>query len=151
MAKILVIDDDPAIIEILLGCLTADGHTVLAATDAYTGLAAAIREKPDLITLDFHMPMSDGGKAHERLRGNLNTARIPVIFVTGAEPDKLPPFARGDSGARFLPKPIDMERLRAFVAEILGVSYSPRPPAAAPADPPLDGGALGGDILDLDL
>ncbi|MBI3564129.1 MAG: response regulator [Elusimicrobia bacterium] len=161
MAKILIIDDDAAMVQIILGCLAEDGHTVLAATDAYTGMNMALRERPDLITLDFQMPAGDGGKVHERLRGNTNTARIPIIFVTGVEQAQLPPFARGDVSSRYLSKPIDMERLRAFVSELTGAPAPAPGPAkaerpktsapAAPEEPRIDGGALGGDILDLDL
>ncbi|HEX4047123.1 MAG TPA: response regulator [Elusimicrobiota bacterium] len=153
MAKILVIDDDPMIVDIILDCLIEAGHVVSSATDAYTGMNLAMRERPDLITLDFEMPAGDGGRVHERLRGNLNTARIPIVFVTGVEASKLPPFARGDAATRFVPKPIILDDLRAAVAELLGqpppVKKEPEKPARA--ETRLDGGALGGDILDLDL
>lgn len=151
MKKILIIDDDPAIVQILMDCLAEDGYAVLVASDAYTGMDAALREHPDLITLDFQMPAGDGGRVHERLRGNVNTAKIPIIFVTGVELTTLPPFARGDNTTRFIPKPIDMGLLRTVVAELLGVPLEK--PAAPPAPPehPLDGGALGGDILKIDL
>jgi CheY-like chemotaxis protein len=161
VAKILVIDDDEAIVDLLRLRLGESGHQVVAAMDAYSAAAAAAREKPDLITLDFQMPAGDGAKALERLRGNVFTEKIPIIFVSGMAPHELEAAIPKDPRVRILQKPIEIPRLQALIAELLGVPRPavPPPPAAPPSAPAakkpkgddLSGGALGGDILDLDV
>ncbi|MDE2489332.1 MAG: response regulator [Elusimicrobia bacterium] len=157
MAKILVIDDDAAIVDLLRLRLAESGHQVVAAMDAYSAAAAAAREKPDLITLDFQMPAGDGAKTLERLRGNVFTEKTPIIFVSGMAPHDLEAAIPKDPKVRVLPKPIDVAKLQSLIAELLGAPPpAAPPPAPAPAPKPpktedLSGGALGGDILDLDV
>jgi two-component system alkaline phosphatase synthesis response regulator PhoP len=155
VARILVIDDDPAIVDLLRMRLEELGHTVYQALDATGGMMIAAREKPDLITLDFKMPAGDGAQVLQRLRGNTFTAKTKVIFVTGMSEYDLEHAIPADSGTRFIQKPIDPEELKRKLAELLG---EPAPPAPAPPPPPaekkpvaLDGGAFGGDILNVKL
>jgi CheY-like chemotaxis protein len=157
MAKILVIDDDAAIVDLLKMRLEDLGHKVSVAMDATGGMMLAAREKPDLITLDFQMPAGDGAKVYERLRGNSFTAKVKIIFVSGMNELDLEKSIPMDAGVRFLQKPIDMEALKRKLDELLGTpgGASPAPAAAPPPaaakPPPLDGGAFGGDVLDIDL
>jgi len=156
MAKILVIDDDQAIVDLLRLRLSEAGHEVFAAMDATGGVMMAARVKPDLITLDYQMPAGDGGTTHLRLRGNTFTMTTPIVFITGRSPEELSPGLRADPHARFVQKPIDMEALKKLIAQLLGAppppsAPPPAPPSVGPAEPKLDGGALGGDILDLNL
>jgi CheY-like chemotaxis protein len=162
MAKILVIDDDSMIIDLLKLRLGELGHQVSVAMDAYGAAGAAAREKPDLITLDFQMPAGDGVTAYSRLRGNTFTAKTPVIFVTGTNPGDILARIPNDPLVKVLQKPIDMDELCKLIALLLAPAApapsAPRAAAPAPAaakpppkKPGLDGGAFGGDILDLDL
>jgi CheY-like chemotaxis protein len=116
----------------------------------------AAREKPDLITLDFKMPAGDGGEVLKRLRANTFTAKTKIVFVTGMNEYDLDHSVPVDPDVRYIQKPIDVERLRLTVSELLGAAEpaeTPRPEAPpAPKKPiPLDGGAFGGDILDSKL
>lgn len=127
--------------------------------DASGGMMVAARDKPDLITLDFQMPAGDGAKVYQRLRTNSITAMTKIIFVTGRSEDELLSAIPGDPGVRFLQKPIDMDRLKKHLIDLLGlVPQAPAPAGPPPPPPPppkeevpLDGGAFGGDILDLKL
>jgi CheY-like chemotaxis protein len=153
MARILVIDDDEAIVDLLRMRLEELGHSVCSAMDASGGMMLAAREKPDLITLDFQMPAGDGAKLYQRLRANSFTAKTKIIFVTGRSEDELASSIPADPGVRFLQKPIDMDALKRHVCELLGL---PMPAAPAPSAPverkvALDGGAFGGDILNIKL
>lgn len=156
MARILVIDDDAAIVDLLKMRLEELGHQVSTAMDASGGMMVAARDKPDLITLDFQMPAGDGAKLYQRLRTNAFTAQTKIIFVSGRSEDELAATLPPDSNVRFLQKPIDMVVLQRHVAELLNVQIPP-PPGPPPPPPkqkidvPLDGGALGGDILNLKL
>ena len=130
MAKILVIDDDPAIVDLLRFRLEELGHQVCVAMDAAGGLMQAAREKPDLITLDFKMPAGDGAKLYARLRVNNITAKMKVIFISGMSEADLERSIPKGPDIRFLPKPIDMDLLRRQVAELLGGPVPPAPPPA---------------------
>jgi two-component system alkaline phosphatase synthesis response regulator PhoP len=157
VARILVIDDDPAIVDLLRMRLEELGHQVFQAMDATSGMMIAAREKPDLITLDFRMPAGDGGQLLQRLRANTFTAKTKIIFVTGMSEYDLEHAVPDDPSVRYLQKPIDLEILKRMIAELLDGSAraaaapAPAPPLAERKPVALDGGAFGGDILDMKL
>jgi DNA-binding response OmpR family regulator len=152
VARILVIDDDPAIVDLLRMRLEDLGHQVFQALDATGGMMIAAREKPDLITLDFKMPAGNGADLLKRLRGNTFTAKAKILFVTGMSEYDLEHAVPQDPATRFLQKPVDIDALKRLVAELLGEpAPAAAPPPAAKKPAALDGGALGGDILDLKL
>lgn len=156
MARILVIDDDPAIVDLLRMRFEELGHSVFQALDASGGMMIAAREKPDLITLDFRMPAGDGGQLLQRLRANTFTAKTKIIFVTGMSEYDLEHAVPNDPAVRYLQKPIDVAALKRILTELLdGAAPAAAPPDAPPlADRkpvPLDGGAFGGDILNMKL
>jgi DNA-binding response OmpR family regulator len=153
VAKILVIDDDEAIVDLLRMRLEEMGHEVCSAMDASGGMMLAGREKPDLITLDFQMPAGDGAQLYQRLRTNSFTAKTKIIFVSGRSEDDIASSVPSDPGVRFLQKPIDMGALKRHVCELLGITPAVEipPPPVEKKIVPLDGGAFGGDILDLKL
>jgi two-component system cell cycle response regulator DivK len=82
MAKILVIEDNPANMTLATFLLESAGHTVLSATDAETGLTLARDEHPNLILLDIQLPGMDGLEATALLKRDDATRVIPVIALT---------------------------------------------------------------------
>jgi len=86
MAKILIIDDDPMIVDLLRTRLTEAGHQIAVAMDAYGAGGAAAREKPDLITLDFQMPAGDGATAYSRLRVGRAELIKAIRRLRGSQP-----------------------------------------------------------------
>jgi DNA-binding response OmpR family regulator len=82
MKKILIVDDDPDIIELTKKGLEASGYKVTAACDGVEGLKKAIEEKPDLILLDIIMPKKDGFAMLKDLKENKATSDIPVIMLS---------------------------------------------------------------------
>jgi len=78
-AKILVIDDDPTLSELVSYILKAEGYTTVSANDGMAGLAKFAAEKPDLVLLDVTMPKMDGFEVCERIRQNADT---PIIMLT---------------------------------------------------------------------
>lgn len=142
MAKILIIDDEASVVELLKIHLTESGHQVVVAMDGMSGPMVASREKPDLIILDFNMPAADGAKVHERLRGSSFTAAAPIVFVTATPLAAIIPQVRHAPNTRFLLKPIDFSLLTRTIAEMLGstMRYDPDDPD----------GSTGGTIYDLD-
>lgn len=82
MAKILIIEDNPANMTLAVFLLQSVGHTVLTATDAETGLSLARDEQPNLILMDVQLPGMDGLEATMLLKGLDATRAIPVIALT---------------------------------------------------------------------
>ena len=82
MAKVLVIEDNPANMTLAVFLLQSAGHSVLSATDAEAGLRLARDEQPALILMDIQLPGMDGLAATAVLKGDEATAAIPVIALT---------------------------------------------------------------------
>lgn len=80
--KILLVDDEPEIVEICRDYLKASGYDVVTAKDGAQGLSSARREKPDLVVMDVMMPEMDGYATYQSLREDPATCHIPVILLT---------------------------------------------------------------------
>ena len=83
MARILIIDDDPAVSLTLARMLELDGHEVMRAATAQDGLAAAAGETPDAVILDIRMPGMSGLEFLRQLRSDTRLSRLPVGIITG--------------------------------------------------------------------
>ncbi len=84
MAKrVLLVDDEPAVIAPFQMYLERKGYEVVVAYDGKAGLEQARSAKPDAIVLDVCMPEMDGKEVLKRLRADASTANIPVIVLTG--------------------------------------------------------------------
>ena len=97
MPRILVIDDDPAIAELVSVNLEMAGYDVNQAGDGIKGQALAVQLMPDLIMLDLMLPKVDGLTVCQRLRRDRRTAEIPVLMLTalGQTQDKVDGFNAG--------------------------------------------------------
>ena len=82
MAKVLIVEDNPANMTLAVFLLESAGHTVLSATDAEAGLTLARDEQPDLILMDIQLPGMDGLEATALLKRDDATRAIPVIALT---------------------------------------------------------------------
>jgi two-component system, cell cycle response regulator DivK len=82
MARVLIIEDNPANMTLAVFLVQSAGHTVISATDAETGLALARDEHPNLILMDIQLPGMDGLEATALLKGDEATRAIPVIALT---------------------------------------------------------------------
>lgn len=113
--KIFVIDDDPAILELVTSNLELQGYQVESADNAIDGLALIQQNPPNLVILDLMMPNLDGFTACQRLRQNEKTKDIPVLMLTALSrtEDKVTGF---DSGADdYLTKPFELKELCARI------------------------------------
>ena len=116
MARVLVVDDDPALLRALRLGLGAGGHEVISAPDGEGGLAQALRSSPEVIVLDLGLPDIDGLTVCERLRG---WSEVPIIVLsaTGTEDRKV---AALDGGADdYVTKPFGMAELEARIRAVL--------------------------------
>src|SRR3989338_2806471 len=117
--KILVVDDEPEIIEGLTESLSLLGYDVIGARDGKEALRKVQLEKPDLIILDVVMPGMHGADVCAALKANPKTKEIPIIFVTGLRPkeDELRGIEVG--GYPIFAKPFDFDELLATIRELI--------------------------------
>jgi two-component system, OmpR family, response regulator VicR len=117
--RILVIDDEKEIIDILKLRLQAKGYEVLEAYDGASGLDLAKSQKPDLIILDIILPLINGFTVCSLLKGNEIYKSIPVIILTAREEDNDQIFDHEVKPDAFMNKPFDAASLLAKIHELL--------------------------------
>jgi len=82
--RILVVDDEPDVVELIKRILEADNFEVLAAYDGISAVDLAATEKPDLVLLDIMMPMMSGYEVCQQIKANPQTKDIPVACLSSA-------------------------------------------------------------------
>lgn len=119
MSKILVVDDDEAINELIKINLELLGYEVITAFDGVQGFALAKQETPDLVILDVMMPEVDGYTVAKRIRENDSTKNIPILMLTALNmlENKVKGFDIGVDD--YLVKPFEMEELKVRVRALL--------------------------------
>ena len=117
--KILIVEDNPQNMKLILMTLRPYGYNLLEATDGEEALKAVNREKPDLIIMDIQLPKMDGLEVTRRLRQMPAFSHIPIVAVTACA-------MKGDeekimeAGCNtYLPKPINTRELPRVIAEML--------------------------------
>jgi two-component system, cell cycle response regulator len=127
-ARVLLIEDNPASLELMTYLLGAFGHSVATATDGRQGVEAARRDPPDLIVCDVQLPEMDGYEVARWLKSDANLRRVPLVAVTAlamvGDRDRV--LAAGFDG--YVAKPINPET---FVAQ-MEIYLQPGQRAAAP-------------------
>jgi two-component system alkaline phosphatase synthesis response regulator PhoP len=104
--KILIVDDEPDILEFLQYNLRKEGYTVVTANDGKFALNVAEREKPNLIILDIMMPELDGVETCRQLRSKKEFADTPIAFLTARDEDFSQITALDVGGDDYITKPI---------------------------------------------
>ena len=132
-ARILIVEDNPANLDLAKYLLEHAGYAVLLAHDGAEGVAVAMRERPDLVVCDLQMPVMDGFEVLRTLRGETSFGSKPVIAVTAfsMSGDQAAALAAGFDG--YLSKPIEPEK---FVAQI--EAFLAPPLVAQRRPPPVD-------------
>lgn len=120
-ARILVVDDTPANLKLLVDVLEASGYAASGASNGTDALAMIAAAPPDLVLLDIMMPGMSGYEVCERLRANPDTALLPVVLCTSLDPQN--ERVKGiEAGADdFLTKPINRPELMARVKSLLRI------------------------------
>ncbi|GAA1787699.1 response regulator transcription factor [Luedemannella flava] len=116
-ARLLVVEDDPNILELLSASLRFAGFTVTTATNGADAVSVARADKPDLMVLDVMLPDLDGFEVIRRLRDN--GVRTPVVFLTARDgtEDKVRGLTLG--GDDYVTKPFSLEELTARIRAVL--------------------------------
>ena len=119
--RVLVVDDDPSIRELLARYLAREGFTVFEAENGQKGIELAENEKPDVIILDVMMPGTDGWSVLEHLKSHASLSSIPVIMLTMVD-DRSRGYALG--AMHFLNKPVNWSSLYQVINDTLGKRHS---------------------------
>src|ERR1700675_4479998 len=116
--RVLLVDDDPEIVESVRSALEASGYEVLVARDGNQGLSMAEREDPDLVILDMMMPKRSGFLVLEKLR---RTRPVPlrVIMITANEGSRHKAYAEMLGVDDYIRQPFRMDRLMESVKRLL--------------------------------
>jgi two-component system, OmpR family, alkaline phosphatase synthesis response regulator PhoP len=117
-AKILIVDDEPDIVEFLKYNLKKEGFSVVSAHDGRNALDVANRENPDLIILDIMMPELDGVETCRMLREQKRFQQTPIAFLTARDEDFSQIAALDVGGDDYITKPI---KPRVLVSRILAL------------------------------
>jgi two-component system, OmpR family, KDP operon response regulator KdpE len=122
--RILVVDDEPAIVRLVRATLQVDGYAVLAADRGEQALPLLENERPDLVILDLMMPGMDGFETLRRIRSR---SKVPVIMLTAraGDADTLKGLQGGADD--YVTKPFNPDELAARVAAVLRRSQGDAP------------------------
>lgn len=127
-ARILVIEDDPASLELLKYLLESAGHEVRTASDGAAGLRAALEGDYELVLCDLQMPELTGYEVITRLRANPRGNAVPVVAVTAYSMpgDRDAVLAAGFDG--YMTKPVDPQAFVGEINRILAAGHLPGAP-----------------------
>ena len=110
---ILVVEDDPDILKLMDEALHAEGYRVVTAQDGAEALAAARRERPDLIVLDLMLPRMNALQFRAAQRRDPVLASVPIVCLSALSHAQTVAMALGTDDC--LPKPIDFDRLLGII------------------------------------
>lgn len=120
---ILVIDDDPPVLDFLCEALREFGYSVAGAAGGREGMARILADAPDLVVLDLRMPDMSGQQVLTRMRAVAPT--VPVVVVTVIDDLAVAERMLAAGALKYLTKPVDLDVLAAAVADAL--SHRQRP------------------------
>ncbi|HET7483399.1 MAG TPA: response regulator [Actinomycetota bacterium] len=117
--RILICDDDPAILRVLQVNLEVEGYETLLAHHGEEALEIAAREHPDLVVLDIMMPRLDGYQTCERLKASADTRDIPVVFLSAKAQESDIEKGKEYGVQAYLTKPFDPDTLVETIEQLL--------------------------------
>lgn len=121
---VLVVDDEPDIVEIVTSYLEDEGLRVIAAYDGHKGLEQARAARPDLIVLDFMLPMKHGLTFCKEVKADAALAKIPILLLTGTgRLDTIGAALRLGVNA-YIPKPFERQALLLIVRQLIAGDVS---------------------------
>lgn len=119
MKKILIVEDDPMIRDVLSRLLVIEGYEVITANDGLQGVQRARTSRPDLIIMDMGLPQLNGWQATHRIRSMPTTQMIPIIALTAYAMKEDRTKCLNVGCDEYEPKPVDFLRLAAKVKALI--------------------------------
>lgn len=117
--KVLVVDDEKFVRDLIRIKLVRSGLTVLEAENGLEALEIARDREPDIILMDLMMPKMNGFEACERLKADPRTSKIPLLFLSARSETATQEKARALGASGFLTKPFSPQKLAELVVELL--------------------------------
>ncbi len=118
--RILIVDDEVQLVEMVKMRLEAAGYPVIAAYDGQDALEKAKKEKPDLIILDLMLPKMDGYKVCGLLKSDTRYAKIPIIMFTSRAQEEDIALGKSLGAEAYITKPFEPKLLLNKVRELIG-------------------------------
>jgi len=121
--RILIVDDEPDVLEWFSTLFEDNGYSTITARDGFEGFEKAETEMLDLITLDITMDKESGVKMFRKLHDSDKTKNIPVIMITGVDPEFkrfIESRKQVDPPSAYFEKPVDKDELLAKIKELIG-------------------------------
>jgi len=122
-AKILIVDDDPDLRRALNLRLRANHFETSYATDGFSAISMAQKERPDLIILDIGLPAGDGFVVLERLQQNAALSCVPVIVLTARDPQGTRDKIMKAGAIAYFQKPADNSQLLSTIRTVLSPAW----------------------------
>ena len=123
MTKILLADDQPALVALMSEFLRGEGYDVTTHTDGLTALQQMLDLRPDLVITDYSMPGLDGGALLTAMRENAYLSDTPVLVLSGRPEHELAAACEGR--AAFMRKPAELADVLAAVRRLVSVAQQP--------------------------
>ncbi len=122
--KILLVDDDPDLVRALRLRLRANNYDVSTASDGYSAIAQAQKDRPALIILDLGLPVGDGFVVLDRLQNSDSLSSVPVIVLSARDPQTNEERALKAGASAFFQKPADNDELLNVIRVSIGPGMS---------------------------
>jgi len=140
MAKVLVIDDDAGLRQMVKLMLEREGHQALLAENGESGIELALKEIPDVAIIDLMMPGLSGYDVTRQLRANPRTARMPIMILTARSQPMDKQMAASAGANTFMSKPVSSRQLSTHLAELMSgtvaaAASAPGSRLSVPVDP----------------
>jgi DNA-binding response OmpR family regulator len=119
MKKVLVLDDDPEIVNHLIKSLSKEGYRAIPCYQSFDAVSLSHKELPDLIITDYNLKYGSGITFLKGIKSSPKTCGIPVVFITAYPFDKVKKEALSLGAVKFIMKPFDTESLMKEIREIL--------------------------------
>lgn len=119
MSKILVVDDDLAVRELIEITLQQAGYEVLSAGDGKTAVEITQKESPDLVLLDVRLPEQDGYETCKQITSNQLTRHVPVVFISARGQIEEIRLGLSAGAVDYFVKPFSTELLKKRIQELL--------------------------------
>jgi DNA-binding response OmpR family regulator len=117
--KILIVDDEPDLVNLLTSRLQTEGYETRGSGDAKEAMQEIEKDRPDLIILDIMLPMIDGTKLCWVLKKGEKHKSIPIIMISAKKPEEVEPILKTIQADAFIAKPFEPGRLVSKVKELL--------------------------------
>lgn len=122
--KILYIEDNPQNMRLIKRLLGIEGYEVIGAADGLKGISMALREKPDLILMDIHLPGIDGIETTSRIKSMNELSHIPIIALTAAAMRGDKERIVGSGCDDYLAKPVNKDELMKKLQEYMPTTFA---------------------------